>query len=830
MPPEPASAGDAADGPAPRTLGRYVVLYELHRGAEAAIYAAYDPELARKVAIKLLSAARSADPRHRPAPAHVVHPNLLTVHDVGTVGERVFVAMEFIAGTPLSAWLTEPRPARAVVQLFLGAGVGLQAAHAQGLAHRGFTADAVLLDADGRARVLGLYRPADAAALAAAVDADRGALVAALRRALAPPGDAAGWLPGVPAHVRRTLQRGSAPGVGLEGVLRALREAPRVRWARIALACALAAAVLVPLLIHARRQRELCRAAGAQVTQLFGPARAQTIRSAFQKTGKPYAETAFAAVQRSLGDYLPRLAARSQTSCEEARQRQPELARDLQRACLLQQRARIEHLLTLLTTADALIVQKTVSLLQQATDRGELARCDAAAGLRAATPPADGETAATVAALRQDLDRVSTLRLAGRLDDALRLARQSSTRALALPYRPLHAEALYAEGLVENALGHYAASDALLRRAVLLADASHHDRVLAQGWLRLFFSDAFQNVRLAEAHQDARHAAAALERCPDCADLWTWWHDYQGDLLLREAHVREALAHYQESFAQRQKQFPPDDFMLTHSYSNLGSAYAMLGQHGESLAAHRRALALTEKALGPDHPSTAAALAGLARTLQDVGRRDEALAAQERALAIYERAYGPSHIHVGSVLGEMGSLLIDMERLDAARARLERAVRILQHDLGPRSPRVAAALYLLGQVALRRAAYAEALPPLQAALSIREATLPADHVERGFSLAGVGRALIGLGRTAEARPLLQRALAIAEGADDEAKAQALPEAWFALALLRWHDPATRREALALADRARAAYLALGDGFKTERGEVEAWLHRHRPPR
>src|SRR5262249_55142679 len=97
-------------------IGRFVVLGTLGRGGMGVVYSAYDPQLDRKVAIKLISGdATNADAQTRllreaQAMAKIRHPNVIVVHDVGTLGEQVYVAMEFVSGGTLRAWLAaEPR-------------------------------------------------------------------------------------------------------------------------------------------------------------------------------------------------------------------------------------------------------------------------------------------------------------------------------------------------------------------------------------------------------------------------------------------------------------------------------------------------------------------------------------------------------------------------------------------------------------------------------------------------------------------------------------------------------------------------------------------------
>src|SRR5262249_19304707 len=108
---------DPADEPAlepGQTIGRYVVLERIGAGGMGVVYAAHDPELDRKIAIKLIRADRAGESdrerqarllREAQALARVTHRNVVAVHDVGTFGDQVFIAMEFVHGVTLRVWL-----------------------------------------------------------------------------------------------------------------------------------------------------------------------------------------------------------------------------------------------------------------------------------------------------------------------------------------------------------------------------------------------------------------------------------------------------------------------------------------------------------------------------------------------------------------------------------------------------------------------------------------------------------------------------------------------------------------------------------------------------
>ncbi|MEM7156061.1 MAG: protein kinase [Myxococcota bacterium] len=170
--PEPGTSGvhDKSSAPPSPTVGRYQLGRRLGAGGMGVVFEAHDPELHRQVAIKLLHPGQSDEAemtrerllREARAMARLAHPNVVAVHDVGRVGEQVFVAMELVEGDTLTRWLkASPRSRAEIVERFVHAGRGLEAAHAVGLVHRDFKPDNVLMGADARARVtdFGLARP-----------------------------------------------------------------------------------------------------------------------------------------------------------------------------------------------------------------------------------------------------------------------------------------------------------------------------------------------------------------------------------------------------------------------------------------------------------------------------------------------------------------------------------------------------------------------------------------------------------------------------------------------------------------------------------------------
>lgn len=87
------------------SVGRFVVLHTVGVGGMGHVYAAYDPELDRKVALKLMQqagkVANASLMREARLIAKLGHPNIVTIYDVGSHGDAVYLAMEFVAGPGL---------------------------------------------------------------------------------------------------------------------------------------------------------------------------------------------------------------------------------------------------------------------------------------------------------------------------------------------------------------------------------------------------------------------------------------------------------------------------------------------------------------------------------------------------------------------------------------------------------------------------------------------------------------------------------------------------------------------------------------------------------
>jgi hypothetical protein len=494
------AAADAAtiDAPhptatvAPSTGERYRLLDELGRGGMAVVHAALDTQLHRRVALKLVrpdrldGAGRARLLREATALAQLRHPNVIQVHDAGTRGDQVFIAMELVDGGSLARWLaTGERSVAEIVRMFAGAGRGLAAAHAAGLIHRDFKPDNVLIDR-GLARVadfglavadpvatapvaepplltsltqtgavvgtLAFMAPEQLAGEPATAAADQFAFCVALYRALydawpfagdtvaarraaiaAGPAVASPPPRAIPRWLRDAVVRGLAadpaqrhPSMdALVEVLARVRGWRRWRvpvLATVALAAAGSAAAAIALRPGPVDPSARCDGGAREVAAAWSSARRAAIAAAFAKIATPLAEDAGPRVLATLDRRAADWSRRHRAACV-AHARGVETARALE----LRMRCLGQRLEALTASADVLATttaRDVGAALDVVAGLPPAADCDDLELLSAAIPPPDAPAARAAAdRLRTRLTSAEVLDRAGRSTEALAEAR-----------------------------------------------------------------------------------------------------------------------------------------------------------------------------------------------------------------------------------------------------------------------------------------------------------------------------------------------------------------------------------------------------------------------
>ncbi|MFZ6180315.1 protein kinase domain-containing protein [Nannocystis pusilla] len=789
------AGGDAQ--PPERTLGRYLIIKQLGAGGMGTVYKAYDPDLDRTVAIKLLHGAAVGEARARmireaQAMAKLSHPNVVPVFDVGAHREdQVFIAMDLVEGTDLRQWMaTRPRWTE-VVDVFAQAGAGLAAAHAVGLVHRDFKPDNVLLSTDAatgklRAQVadFGLARRDEEHESPA-----RGA-EAASSSALDTQITRYGAIVGTPAYMSPEQHAGVAvdPRTDQFSFCVALFEA-----------------------LYGKRPFT-----GATIEELARKARSS------QREAPPRGS--------EVPGWLHRICLRGLQPDREARYpRMDALLADLQAGRARRQRRALALGGTLLAAAVAGGTAwamtgpgmcgggaERVGEVWHAGRRAAIEAAFAATGLpyaagawAGAAPQIDqyaqgwkdmyeetcsatlvrGEQSAELMDLRmaclqhrlKDLDALLAL-----LEQAdKQVVKRATEAAVALPglQACADAEALRSGALASRAVTDPARSEAVrerLRAARAKVSAGKSKDALAELEATATEAIALDDPSLTAA---ARHALARAQReagndegarVTEAAAIWqavadrddeTLWDGLLNQMFVvgyklgRKAEAQPWVDHA-EALLRRRGQPDRERAQWLH---HVGMIAIAAGDSAGAEAFVSEAIGLYEKVFGPDHPRLVGLFNALGASKLRGGKYVEAQQLFERAVALDERAHGSGHPDLALPLNNLALSLERQNRYAEAIAALQRSQAILE-AINPKDPTVGVIRQNVGGMLQLSGKPAEALTELTAALAHLEAALAPDHPAVAGVFTFIGDAKRDLADYSGARAAYERGCEIREKA------------------------------------------------------------------
>ena len=883
----------------PRRIGRYDVHARLGEGGMGVVYAAFDHDLSRRVAVKVLrerggprwaAQAKSRLLREARTLARVSHPNVVALFDVGTFEtpcelgtlEQLYLAMELVEGRTLRVWQTD-RSVDEILAMYIDAGRGLAAAHAEGVVHRDFKPDNVLVDEHGRACVLdfGLavaerelppveleqtlevgpdpagerltmsgtvmstpayMAPEQLRGQAADARSDQFAFCVALFEALygqRPFGgrsvrqlraaivDGIRWPEGrddVPRSIRRALARGLSPD-------------PRRRFAA------------VPALLDALqsgaapgRLRALSWLGGVGLS-VAGSLALLSPADATERTCTGFSAEAdmhWGAERRDqvraafVATKLP-YARDAWTRVDDSLTAYADHWASARRTvCEADRQLPVEVSDLQIRCLDARlnVMDALVDVFAQADDAVVLRASRAVASLPRLSECADVDvlqsgvlvpaTAGAPPRLQRTLDEVAALEVAGRYARALPLAQSVVDEAVALGHRPLEAHARRQLGALQEKLGDFEAAEREMSQAAWLAVAVEDDRFAARTMTELTGLVGYYQARTDDGLAWSRHAEAALARTnPTSLDTSRLTTSIAA-IHFRSGDYPAAAHHYALALEQIGDVGGDDELRqeLANIHNNFGNSLSQLGEPARAHEHLQTAYELTAQLRGQAHPDLAVMLGNLANVELDLGRRDQAQAMHQRALQIRREAFGDEHPLTASSWMNLGVVLDARGRHEQARAHLQRALAIKERVTGPEHPDTALALNNLGETLRKLGDIEGAAIHHRRALQIWEETLGPHHPYTAYPATNLGQDFLAAGDYGRARDYFEHALHTRLHAQVDPALVAIAKLGLARAREALGEPPTQTRRMAA--EARAVLAAASHRYDATWAELEGW--------
>jgi tetratricopeptide (TPR) repeat protein len=817
-------------------IGRFVLLSRLGAGGMGVVYSAYDPELDRKLAIKLLRSDRNTGDqgqrrllREAQALAQLAHPNVVAIHDVGVHEGQVWLAMEFVSGCTLGVWLQEQvRTWQEIVAVIHEVGRGLAVAHAAGLLHRDIKPANIMIDIDGRVRLMdfGLARADNLDASDRMEPVQNHVLSLELTKSGAVLGTPAYMAPEqllgldldtradqfslcvvlwealycerpydlltepskpVPLERRPTPRKRGVPAWLRRLCLRGLALDPDARWpsvpalldvlqrghARARRGAALFGAAIVVLGIAAfYGARELehartvaaCEASGEQIFLSWSEDARAGLRESLIVLSMPDAELVADRAITWLDEFADRWRDAKTEACLDYRVRTTVDAELAELTEACLDERALEFEILVAELGNS--DAKRAQQLLRATKELRIDACRNGQVLRS-LPRAPVDLRIRIPAIRTQLIRVRMLQRSGDLQSAVELARTTHERAAALGWDPLTAQSGGALGRLLTHAGAFEEAERMLESSYLLADASGAFDVRIT--IATDLADLV-GVRLGRAEEGMRWTRLAE------AALLGWGNDEplarasilisRGALEWQLDNHRAAIERYEEALALEESVLGPNHPLLYSTLNRLGVAHDSLGDSTRALEIHERSLALARDVLGPNHPDIGVMLTNLGAVHHAAGEYEEAKALHERALVICRAALGPEHPAVADTLQNLAAALLELEEREAAITALTEALAIYERNLGRDHPDVVIGLMSMASVLEHLPGQLERAHELYAdALERAEAASGAARLEVLVGFAGVARTNAALGRDDQARKQVERAAQLVAALD-----------------------------------------------------------------
>ena len=851
-------------------IGRYQILELIGKGGMGAVYKAYDPELDRSIAIKILTARphegeTASKPQARlmreaQALAKLSHPNVVSIFDVGTYEESVYIGMEYVKGKTLREWIKDVKPTQhEIINVLSKAGKGLQAAHSEEIVHRDFKPDNIIVGDKGQIKVLDF-------GLARAAGTEDTAISCEKPKSIQEPASGEQLLSTPLTQVG--AQIGTIVYMAPEHFL---IEDLDEKTDQFSFSVTLFEAIYGQRPFSGNTLEELDKNVTSGVIELpEGVDVPKWIEEIILKGLSVKKEDRFKSMMELL----------------DALENDPEIANKLRRR---------KQLLVLTFVLGAALflgigyvlfgrpsemctgADRKIAIIWNKEQKDEIGRTFNKTGLSYANDSffrvmkrfddyfgtwkneytetceatrLRGEQSEQIMDLKmqclnkhlqearallrvfrkankivvgKSIQAVSSLSGFSSCNDlkALRSTipppkdEQVKTKVKAIRMRLTEIEAL-------EKTGEYSEGLKLAKKLKQEADSVGYLPVEAEVLYQLgnLLGKAGEYKKAEKALFEAANAAGESGDSQLSAKAVTLLVGVVGD---NQARLEEGLSLGRVAEVVL-RLGGADEMIWARLLNNQGLVFWRKGSHDKALEYYGKAVAIREKAIGSAHPDVASSFGNMGGVFYSQGKYDKALEFYLKALVVHKKVLGPEHPEVATSLNNLGIVYEKQGDYDKSLEYHRGALEIWAKALGSEHPDVAYSLDGIGNVLLRKGAYDKAHEAFRKSLAILEKALGLEHPILAWPLSGIGSVLVSQNRPKLALQPLERAMTICDKKTCDLEPHGLIVSLLARALVATNGGKNR--ALKLAKQARVVYGKNPTRFRKELEELDAWLKKH----